>query len=32
MNTLWQDLRFGARMLLKNPVVTLAHTKDLLRW
>jgi len=23
MNTLWQDLRFGARMLLKNPVVTL---------
>src|SRR6266550_7066479 len=23
MNTLWQDLRFGARMLLKNPMVTL---------
>jgi putative ABC transport system permease protein len=23
MHTLWQDLRFGARMLLKNPVVTL---------
>src|SRR5258705_13573249 len=23
MNTLWQGLRFGARMLLKNPVVTL---------
>ncbi|MCM3870999.1 MAG: ABC transporter permease [Pyrinomonadaceae bacterium] len=23
MQTLWQDLRFGARMLLKNPIVTL---------
>jgi putative ABC transport system permease protein len=23
MHTLWQDLRFGARMLLKNPLVTL---------
>jgi putative ABC transport system permease protein len=23
MHTLWQDLRFGARMLLKNPVFTL---------
>jgi putative ABC transport system permease protein len=23
MQTLWQDLRFGARMLLKNPVFTL---------
>jgi len=23
METLWQDLRFGARMLLKNPVFTL---------
>src|SRR5438034_3106536 len=22
MNALWQDLRFGARMLLKNPAVT----------
>ena len=22
MHTLWQDLRFGARMLLKNPLVT----------
>ncbi|MGH9853868.1 MAG: ABC transporter permease [Blastocatellia bacterium] len=24
MNTLWQDLRYGARMLLKKPSVTLA--------
>jgi ABC-type antimicrobial peptide transport system permease subunit len=23
MQTLWQDLRFGARMLLKNPAFTL---------
>ncbi len=23
MHTLWQDMRFGARMLLKNPMVTL---------
>jgi putative ABC transport system permease protein len=23
MNTLWQDLRYGARMLVKNPAVTL---------
>jgi len=23
MQTLWQDIRFGARMLLKNPIVTL---------
>ena len=23
MYMLWQDLRFGARMLLKNPAVTL---------
>jgi len=23
MSTLWQDMRFGARMLLKNPMVTL---------
>jgi putative ABC transport system permease protein len=23
MNSLWQDVRFGARMLVKNPVVTL---------
>ncbi|MBA3256741.1 MAG: hypothetical protein H0T64_08845, partial [Pyrinomonadaceae bacterium] len=23
MHTLWQDVRFGARMLLKNPMVTL---------
>jgi putative ABC transport system permease protein len=22
MNTIWQDIRFGARMLLKNPLVT----------
>ncbi len=24
MQTLWQDVRYGARMLLKNPGVTLA--------
>ena len=23
MHTIWQDLRYGARMLLKNPGVTL---------
>ena len=23
LSTLWQDLRYGARMLLKNPGVTL---------
>ncbi len=22
MNTLWQDVRYGARMLLKNPGIT----------
>jgi putative ABC transport system permease protein len=22
MNTLWQDMRYGARMLLKNPGIT----------
>jgi hypothetical protein len=22
MNTVWQDLRYGARMLLKNPGIT----------
>src|SRR3979409_288076 len=22
MNTLWQDLRYGVRMLLKNPAIT----------
>ena len=22
MNTLWQDIRFGARMLLKSPAIT----------
>ncbi len=34
MQTLWQDLRYGARMLLKKPgfavfaVVTLAHGRS----
>ncbi len=27
MYTLWQDMRFGARMLIKNPLVTLANGK-----